>query len=121
VSRSTLCLWLPAYALLLALVVGGLFYGRAAALRVYGTDAAASQWQTWRSDVEAAQKSPHPAVRRRIPKSTEPPALVLMRDYFPVVLAGSVVLSSVLFATLALFVAGALAQPSLPRRTRGSR
>jgi len=121
VSRSTILVWLAAYALVLALVVGGLFYGRSAALRVYGTDAAASQWQAWRSDVEAAQKSPHPAVRRRVPKSTEPPALSLMRDHFPVVLAGSVVLSSVLFATLAFLMTGALATPHMHMAAKGDR
>jgi hypothetical protein len=38
----------------------------------------------------------------------EPPALVLMRDYFEVSLAGALVFSSILFWVVAWFVTGIL-------------
>jgi len=46
-------------------------------------------------------------VKRRAPKSAQPPALVLMRDYFAVCLGGALVLSTVLFATFMMLVRGA--------------
>ena len=52
-------------------------------------------------------EQPYP-VKRRVPKSAEPPALVLMRDYFAVCLAIAVVLSSVLFGTFMVLVRGAM-------------
>ncbi len=62
-------------------------------------------------------------VRRRTPKSVEPPALVLMRDYFAVCAVISVVLCTVLFGTVMLLVRGIASTPafvdrSLPERKR---
>jgi hypothetical protein len=41
-----------------------------------------------------------------VPKSTEPPALVLTRDYFSVSLGGAVLFSSLLYWVIAWFVTG---------------
>ena len=58
-------------------------------------------------------------VKRREPKSLEPPALVLMRDHFAVCLGLALLLSTVLFGTFMFFVRGALASGSLtPSATR---
>lgn len=99
--------WLIAYVALLAAVVGGMFYGRWAAMAVYGSGQAQAEWDTWREDAkeQAAGQGP---VARRVPKSAEPPALVLMRDYFAVCLVIALGLSSVLFGTLVFFIRGAL-------------
>ena len=40
--------------------------------------------------------------------SDEPPSLVLMRDYFGVMMMAAIVFSSLLFATLAIAARGAL-------------
>jgi hypothetical protein len=108
-------IWLLAYLLFLALIAGGVFYGRSRALAVYGSGEAQAQWDTWRADAKKMAEAPHP-VKRRIPGSAEPPALVLMRDYFAICLGGSLVLSTVLFATFMMLVRGALtsAQPRSP-------
>ncbi|HEY2414111.1 MAG TPA: hypothetical protein VGI40_17835 [Pirellulaceae bacterium] len=98
--------WLTAYVVVLALVVGGVRYMRGVAIAVYGTPQAQTEWDTWREDVKELEKQPYP-VKRRTPKSAEPPALVLMRDYFGVCLAIAVVLSSVLFGTFMVMVRGA--------------
>ena len=42
------------------------------------------------------------------PSATEPPALLLMRDHFAVVMSGSLLFSSLLFAALMLAVRGVL-------------
>jgi hypothetical protein len=47
-------------------------------------------------------------VKRRVPGSLEPPALVLMRDHFAVCLGFALLLSTVLFGTFMFFVRGAM-------------
>jgi UPF0716 family protein affecting phage T7 exclusion len=99
--------WLLAYAIVIAIVVGGVNYMRSVALAVYGTPQAQTEWDAWREDVKELEKQPYP-VKRRMPKSAEPPALVLMRDYFGVCLTIAIVLSSVLFGTFMVLVKGAV-------------
>ena len=99
--------WLLAYLVFLALIAGGVYYGRSRALAIYGSGEAQAEWDTWRADAKKMAEAPHP-VKRRIPGSAEPPALVLMRDYFAICLGGSLVLSTVLFGTFMVLVRGAL-------------
>ena len=99
--------WLALYVVLVAAIVGGFFYARGRAITVYGTEQAQTQWDTWREDAKSQADGKGP-VTRRVPKSAEPPALVLMRDYFGVCLVIALVLSSVLFGTLVFFVRGVL-------------
>ena len=105
--------WLLAYVVVLGLVVERTFYARRMALTVYGSQAAQAEWDTWRADASKMAEGTSP-VKRRVPKSPEPPALVLMRDYFGVCLALAVVLSTVLFATFAFFVRGAVGSKPVP-------
>jgi hypothetical protein len=99
--------WLLAYVAVLAIVIGGVFYGRAQAKAIYGSQAAQSDWESWREDTRKMAEGAGP-VKRRVPKSAEPPALVLMRDHFTICLAGAVLLTSVLFGTFMVFIRGAL-------------
>ena len=103
--------WLLAYLAVMALVASGLVYGRGQALATFGTDEAQSEWDTWRADAKEMALGAGP-VKRREPKSLEPPALVLMRDHFAACLALALVLSTVLFGTFMFFVRGALASDS---------
>jgi hypothetical protein len=105
VSVASRIAWLMAFATWMALVIGGVFYARSQALLTYGSQEAQVQWDRWREDAKAMAGSP---VQRREPKSAEPPALVLMRDYFAVCLIGAVLLSSVLFGTFMVLVRGAM-------------
>lgn len=91
---------------LIAVVIGGLFYARHQAFAVYGDRAAQTEWDAWREDAQELAKGTGP-VTRRAPKSVSPPALVLMRDYFGVCLVLSVLLSSVLFIATLAFIRGA--------------
>jgi len=99
--------WLLAYAALIALVVAGVFYGRQVALAVYGSAEAQAEWDAWRAGAAQLAESSGP-VKRRVPKSAEPPALVLMRDHFAVCLGGAIVLSTILFGTFTLLFRGAM-------------
>ena len=99
--------WLAAYLLVMASVVGGVTAFRDWALHTFDTPAARAEWQTWRDEATKQAASDGP-VKRRIPKSGEPPALRLMRDYFVTCEVLAVVLSSALFATFAFLLRGAL-------------
>jgi len=98
----------------LAAVVVAMFVARNRVLVDYGSQAALANWQAWRDDVQKQQENPGP-VTRRVPKSSEPPALVLMRDYFVVSLVGATVFTSTLYWITAWFITGALQTDSQPR------
>ncbi len=105
--------WLVAYVLILVTVVVAMFQARQAALTTMGTDQAQADWEAWRKS-EPNQSNDLP-VRRRPPKSTEPPALVLMRDHFQMLLGAAILFSSLLFGALMIAARGAFAkQQSYP-------
>jgi len=99
--------WLLAYLVVIVLVASGVVYGRRQALEVYGSATAQAEWDKWREDAKQMAEQPSP-VKRRIPGSAEPPAVVLMRDHFAVCLVLAIVLSSVLFGTFMMLARGAL-------------
>ena len=101
-------IWLQVYVALVAAVIGGLVYARSRVMAAYDTDQAQSEWEEWRADAKAQAEGKGP-VLRRVPKSAEPPALVLMRDYFAVCAVIAVCLSSILFGTFVFLLRGVLA------------
>lgn len=111
--RASRRLWLcsACYALVMGLVVWSMFCARRWALVELATPQSVGDWQAWREEVVESQQRPGP-VQRRIPKSNEPPALVLLRDYFAVLLSGAVLFSSLLYWVIAWMVMGALASRS---------
>ncbi len=112
-NRTLLWIWLPLYALTLAAIVAGLFYARAQAAAVYGTEQAEADWQEWVD--EAKRQEQAGPVRRRAPKVSRPPAAILMEEYFVTCLAGALVMGSALFWSFALLAQGAFAAPIPPR------
>jgi hypothetical protein len=113
--------WLLAYLVVMALVSGGLAYSRQQALAAYGTEEAQTEWDQWRSDAKDMALGAGP-VKRREPKSLQPPALVLMRDHFAVCLVLALLLSTVLFGTFMFFVRGALlSRPLAPAATSAAK
>jgi len=66
------------------------------------TPTAQADWENWR--IETAKTGP---VARRVPSSTEPPALVLMRDYFVTCLAVSLFFSTLLYLVMMVLIRGA--------------
>jgi hypothetical protein len=94
------------YLLLLVCVVGGGLYARTWAISVYGSPQAQAQWDEWRAG--AAKLSTEGPVKRRVPKSDKPPALILATTYFGICLSIALVLSTVLFATGVYLIQGVL-------------
>jgi hypothetical protein len=105
-TRRANLLWLAAYLVYLAGVVALVFWARRTTLREMDTPEARAAWTTWR-EAPTNQSGDGP-VRRRAPTSTEPPALVLVRDYFSVVMCGAIVFGSLLFAALMLAARGVM-------------
>lgn len=105
VSRRAILLWLIAYAIVLSVIVIGMLQIRRATLRALATPEAQAAWKDWR-EAPPNVRDDLP-VRRRPPSSDEPPALVLLRDHFPVMLGAAVVFGSLLFGVLSLAARGA--------------
>jgi hypothetical protein len=99
--------WTAAYIALAAIVVVGMFRWRRAVLAELSTPESLAAWREWREDVSQKNSSLGP-IERKVPKSEEPPTLVLMRDNFAVSLVGAVFFSSLLYWIIAWFVTGAL-------------
>jgi hypothetical protein len=97
--------WIAGYAALIAAVVGSMLWARQSVLAGLATPESISDWQTWRSDVKQKQTDTGQA-ERRVPKSDQPPALVLMRDYFGVLMTGAILFMSLLYWVIAWFVTG---------------
>jgi hypothetical protein len=109
--------WVGVYLAVMGVIAGGTFYARHRVLTEFGSVGAAEKWQEWKQDVER-QSASSPAPARRVPKSDEPPLLVLMRDSFPAVLAVTLAIFSVLFWFVALLLRGASrSPPSLAKST----
>jgi hypothetical protein len=90
------------YLILVGAILWSLIEVRDWALAELATPEAIRQWEAWREDERQQEKQAGP-VRRRVPKSAEPPALVLMRDYFAVSCVGAVVFMTLLYWVIAWF------------------
>ncbi|HEY3395832.1 MAG TPA: hypothetical protein VGK58_24230 [Lacipirellulaceae bacterium] len=114
------------YVLLLVAILWSLMAARKWALAELATPESIRQWEAWREDVRQQEQQPGP-VRRRVPKSAEPPALVLMRDYFAVSLVGAALFMTLLYWVIAWFAYGILhssarlASDRNPARTKDER
>ena len=98
------------YLLMVVGIIYGMVVARRRTLDEFGSVAAQQQWETWRNQATEESDREGP-VQRRPSSSAEPPALVLMRDYFGVCLAFALAMSSMLYGALALMVVGAVAKP----------
>jgi hypothetical protein len=106
----TRIVWICLYLVCMILVVLGMQQARRVAIASYGGEHAQQDWDQWRHAATEASDAEGP-VQRKPPRSDRPPALVLMQDYYFGCLAFGIVLSSVLFGTLALMFHGAIARP----------
>jgi len=69
------------------------------------TPEARRQWEAFREDVRRQADQPGP-VKRKVPRSVEPPELVWLRDYAPLAATAWVVLAGVLGGVLAAMAIG---------------
>lgn len=81
----------------------------------YQSEEAFEDWEEWRAEAKEQSQGKGP-VKRRIPKSAAPPALILAKEHYYSFLTITIVLSTALYATFAFFVRGVL----LPSGERGT-
>lgn len=86
------------YVAFLAGIVVACLYVRRATIETLDTPQAHAEWDQWRAAVPTLNETG--PVQRKVPKSAEPPALVLMRDRFGTVIAAGLVFGSLLFGAL---------------------
>lgn len=93
--------------LLLAVLVCTLLWGiRGRVIAELDRPEIRADWQRWKNEARRQSALGKGPVQRRPPPSNEPPALILMRDHFPSVIVGSLVLGSCLYLFLALAAQG---------------
>lgn len=95
------------WVVMLSLLVTVFLFARQAAMTTYGSAETQAHWDAWRLEALEQSRGAGP-VKRSVPKSDEPPALVLMRDYFGVSLGASLVLATSVYFSFAWFLRGAL-------------
>jgi hypothetical protein len=100
--------WLVGYVVLVAAVVVTMVWLRQSAVPELSSQKSISDWQAWKQANAEEQKAHSGPVERRVPKSDEPPELVLMRDFFGVLMVGALLFSSLLYWIMAWFVTGVL-------------
>lgn len=110
VSAANL-LWLTLYLAMVGAIVWALVGARERAMIELAGPQAQADWEEWRQS--AKQQAASGPVQRREPRSDQPPALVLLRDHFPVLVTGSIVLCSFLFGTLMFILRGAISSPGI--------
>jgi hypothetical protein len=109
--RLFLKIAVPIYLLVAAALLLGLIAARRLATQDFTTADARQAWDIWRED--AASDDDHNApVQRSVPRSSEPPTLVLLRDHFAICAIAGLTLTTVLYWTTAFFIRGAIAGPS---------
>ncbi|MCR9119445.1 MAG: hypothetical protein NXI22_21135 [bacterium] len=101
------------YVVIIAAVVVGFSWAANWAETTYQSEAAFEDWQDWRDEAKQQADGKGP-VKRRVPKSAAPPALVLAQEHYYSFLIISVVLTTALFATSAFLVRGVFLSPSDP-------
>ena len=101
-------LLLAIYLVLMAIIVWRLAIARDWALEQRSDPQALAQWSQWREDVRQERDPQARSVQRRVPKSVEPPVVVLMRDYFAICLIAALGFSTLLFLVITWMATGAL-------------
>lgn len=104
-------LWVVVYAVLMLGITAALWYARTAALASFSAAQSQGDWEEWREAVREGETNAG-TVQRKVPKSAEPPTLVLLRDHFGGCLATLLVFSSLLYAALAFMIRGVLLSPA---------
>ncbi|HJN08164.1 MAG TPA: hypothetical protein QF564_05690 [Pirellulaceae bacterium] len=110
-SRTNV-LMLTVYVILIASIAGGLCFARSRVLGRPDTNVSQEAWQQWRQEAERQSAGQGP-VTRRVPTATEAPTVLLLRDHFGACLTLTLMISTVLYATLAFMIRGVLFGPKL--------
>ena len=105
------------YLFIVSGVVWAMFSARESVIQAHGTPDAQDNWQKWRDKAKEQAEGKGP-VQRRVPKSAEPPALALMRDYFAECLGGVLLLTTGFYFVMAYSLIGVLGKPIFAFRCR---
>lgn len=106
------------WAVWMTALISILFYARNWALNEMNTPEAQKNWTEWKEGVEEEVKKQEAGtsespIARRAPKSTKPPAFVLMHDYFGICLGGVIVFGTILYWVCLLLLVGAITSKEL--------
>jgi hypothetical protein len=104
-------LFLALYVVLLVGISWAMFVARDRTLAEFDAAGPQQQWQAWREAVKEGEADMG-NVKRKVPRSAEPPTLVLLRDHFTVCLVGLLGISSVLYGSIVFLVRGVIKTPA---------
>jgi hypothetical protein len=102
------------YFVFAAALIVGMFQVRESMVPELSTPQSQADWESWRAEA-AQQDGKHGPVQRVVPKSPEPPLLVLLRDYFPACVVGLLLPLTALYAVIAWMICGVLRQANSSR------
>ena len=101
--------WLVVYLATIAALVFIILETRQRTLASFDTDEQRGYWTHWKSEAQQVGQSHKNPVEHPEPKADEPPALLLMRDHFPVVMTAGVLFGSLLFGMTMVVLRGIFA------------
>jgi hypothetical protein len=116
---TSTAVWLTAYVAALVGIGLVVLHLRDTTLTDLSSPENIENWQAWRA-AAAKQDGTSGPVQRTVPKSTEPPMLVLMRDHFPVMLTASIVFPAILLGFLMLAARGVLRESAERRGAKST-
>ena len=105
-SKRELGVWLAGYVCFLGLLAAWLWNVRQEYVAELSTPQATSDWNAWQESVKKQQDDPTLPVKRRVPKSNEPPHLLLLRDHFAAVLVTLLLVATIFYTFFALVIRG---------------
>ncbi|HZZ26815.1 MAG TPA: hypothetical protein VFE46_02310 [Pirellulales bacterium] len=108
-SKIAIALLVIGYFVFAAAVLVAMFMVHESMVPALSTPQSQADWNQWRTEA-AQQDGTHGPVQRVVPKSPEPPLLVLLRDYFPACVVGVLIPLSALYAVIAWMTCGVLRQ-----------
>ncbi len=109
IPKTLIASLIVGYFLVAALIVAGMFAVRQSMVPELSTPQSQADWNAWRAEA-AQQDGTHGPVQHAVPKSPEPPLLVLIRDYFPACVIGLLLPLSALYGVIAWMACGVLRQ-----------
>ncbi|EAQ78386.1 hypothetical protein [Blastopirellula marina] len=101
-------LMIGGYFLLVAAVVTAIGSARSWALVELDTADSREQWSEFRHHVQIQMEEGGSPVARTVPKSTEPPTFVLLRDHYYVLLAFVLLIVTLLYWVTVWMISGAM-------------
>ncbi len=110
-SRLLQRVWLAGYLITMAAILYGMISLRNMQLDQNNSATTQADWQQWRNEA-ARQSTGKGPVQRRVPKTLDPPIMVLFSDHFSVIVIFSLLFGSAFYFMLYFFVHGTLTRKS---------